>query len=144
MSHLLLQQFYLKKITFFLVFSLLLFLGQAVRVCHQTTNMSLSVSSRLKYPKKHDLVKSHSQSQILANKLRQDGVMGAGKKLSLAISFDSFNFFFLVENVMQAVDQVAAVLASTNTDPTFSYKDTIINLCQHLKVNNLNLKHGIS
>lgn len=97
--------------------------------------MSLGVSARLKYPKKHDLVKSHSQSQILANKLRQDGVMGAGKKLYFHCCVGNLiKFFILVENVMQAVDQVAAVLASTNMDPTFSYKDTIINLCQHLKV----------
>ncbi|XP_017786109.1 PREDICTED: eukaryotic translation initiation factor 4E-binding protein Mextli isoform X2 [Nicrophorus vespilloides] len=79
--------------------------------------MSLGISARLsKYPKKHDLVKSHSQSQILANKLRQDGVMST------------------VENVMQAVDHVAAVLASPSIDPSISYKDSIINLCQHLKV----------
>ncbi|KAF5273632.1 hypothetical protein FQR65_LT04631 [Abscondita terminalis] len=78
--------------------------------------MSLGISARLKYPKKHEIVKSHSQSQILANKLRQDGVMGT------------------VENVMQAVDQVAAHLASKLVDPTISYKDNIINLCQHLKV----------
>lgn len=39
-----------------------------------------------------------------------------------------------VENVMQAVDQVAALLVSPNIDPTISYKDSIINLCQHLKV----------
>ncbi|KAK4879216.1 hypothetical protein RN001_007362 [Aquatica leii] len=78
--------------------------------------MSLGISARLKYPKKHEIVKSHSQSQILANKLRQDGVMGT------------------VENVMQAVDQVAAQLASKHIDPNISYKDNIINLCQHLKV----------
>lgn len=35
---------------------------------------------------------------------------------------------------MQAVDQVAALLVSPNIDPTISYKDSIINLCQHLKV----------
>lgn len=34
---------------------------------------------------------------------------------------------------MQAVDQIAAVLSSSH-DPTVSYKDSIINLCQHLKV----------
>ncbi|XP_063922569.1 eukaryotic translation initiation factor 4E-binding protein Mextli isoform X3 [Zophobas morio] len=78
--------------------------------------MSLGISSRLKHPKKHELVKSHSQAQILANKLRQDGVLTT------------------VENVLQAVDQVAALLASSLTDPNISYKDSIINLCQHLKV----------
>lgn len=78
--------------------------------------MSLGISARLKYPKKHELVKSHSQSQILANKLRQDGVMET------------------VENVMQAVDQVAAHLVSKHVDPNITYKDNIINLCQHLKV----------
>ena len=40
--------------------------------------MSSGLASRLKHPKKHELVKSHSQAQILANKLRQDGVMEAG------------------------------------------------------------------
>lgn len=35
---------------------------------------------------------------------------------------------------MAAVDQVAAVLASSAIDPAISYKDSIINLCQHLKV----------
>lgn len=49
--------------------------------------MSLGISARLKYPKKHEIVKSHSQSQILANKLRQDGVMGTG-------TFVHFFFFF--------------------------------------------------
>ncbi|KAJ3632825.1 hypothetical protein MTP99_009808 [Tenebrio molitor] len=78
--------------------------------------MSLGISSRLKHPKKHELIKSHSQAQILANKLRQDGVLTT------------------VENVLQAVDQVAALLASSLTDPNISYKDSIINLCQHLKV----------
>ncbi|KYB27256.1 hypothetical protein TcasGA2_TC014442 [Tribolium castaneum] len=78
--------------------------------------MSLGISSRLKHPKKHELMKSHSQAQILANKLRQDGVLST------------------VENVLQAVDQVAALLASTAVDPNISYKDSIINLCQHLKV----------
>ncbi|XP_022912051.1 eukaryotic translation initiation factor 4E-binding protein Mextli isoform X1 [Onthophagus taurus] len=79
--------------------------------------MSLGVSARLKYTKKHELVKSHSQSQLLANKLRQDGVLNT------------------VENVMQAVDQVASLLASSKpVDPTISYKDSIINLYQHLKV----------
>ncbi|KAF2882415.1 hypothetical protein ILUMI_23785 [Ignelater luminosus] len=78
--------------------------------------MSLGISARLKYPKKHELAKSHSQSQILANKLRQDGVMST------------------VESVMQAVDQVAALLVSKHIDPNIPYKDSIINLCQHLKV----------
>ncbi|XP_076270994.1 eukaryotic translation initiation factor mextil isoform X2 [Rhynchophorus ferrugineus] len=76
--------------------------------------MSSGLASRLKHPKKHELVKSHSQAQILANKLRQDGVMVA------------------VEGVLQAVDQVAALLASNI--PDVNYKDSIINLCQHLKV----------
>ncbi|KAJ8910148.1 hypothetical protein NQ315_010837 [Exocentrus adspersus] len=40
--------------------------------------MSSALSSRIKHPKKHELVKSHSQAQILANKLRQDGVMSTG------------------------------------------------------------------
>lgn len=35
---------------------------------------------------------------------------------------------------MQAVDQIATVLSSSSHDPTISYKDSIINLCQHLKV----------
>ncbi|XP_019763413.1 eukaryotic translation initiation factor 4E-binding protein Mextli isoform X2 [Dendroctonus ponderosae] len=76
--------------------------------------MSSGLASRLKHPRKHELVKSHSQAQLLANKLRQDGVMVA------------------VEGVLQAVDQVAALLASNLQD--FNYKDSIINLCQHLKV----------
>lgn len=38
-----------------------------------------SLSARLKHPKKHELSKSHSQAQLLANKLRQDGVLSAGK-----------------------------------------------------------------
>ena len=42
--------------------------------------MSLGISSRLKHPKKHELVKSHSQAQILANKLRQDGVLTTGRE----------------------------------------------------------------
>ncbi|KAL1491098.1 hypothetical protein ABEB36_011746 [Hypothenemus hampei] len=75
---------------------------------------SSGLASRLKHPKKHELVKSHSQAQLLANKLRQDGVMVA------------------VEGVLQAVDQVAALLASNISD--INYKDSIINLCQHLKV----------
>lgn len=78
------------------------------------TKMSSGLASRLKHPKKHELVKSHSQAQLLANKLRQDGVMVA------------------VESVLQAVDQVAALLASNI--PDINYKDSIINLCQHLKV----------
>ncbi|XP_018573979.1 eukaryotic translation initiation factor 4E-binding protein Mextli isoform X2 [Anoplophora glabripennis] len=78
--------------------------------------MSSGLSSRLKHPKKHELVKSHSQAQILANKLRQDGVMST------------------VEDVLQAVDQVAALLASNVVDNNISYKDSVINLCQHLKV----------
>ncbi|XP_030749641.1 eukaryotic translation initiation factor 4E-binding protein Mextli isoform X2 [Sitophilus oryzae] len=78
------------------------------------TKMSSGLASRLKHPKKHELVKSHSQAQILANKLRQDGVMVA------------------VEGVLQAVDQVAALLISNI--PDINYKDSIINLCQHLKV----------
>jgi len=77
--------------------------------------MSLGVSSRLKHPKKHELMKSHSQTQILVNKLRQDGVLAA------------------VEGVMQAVEHVAAVLGSPNLEHGISYKDTIINLCQNLK-----------
>ncbi|XP_018326887.1 eukaryotic translation initiation factor 4E-binding protein Mextli isoform X2 [Agrilus planipennis] len=77
---------------------------------------SLGISARLKNPRKIELVKSQSQSQILANKLRQDGV------------------FSTVENVMQAVDQVAALLASSHVNPNISYKENIINLCQHLKV----------
>ncbi|KAK9695257.1 hypothetical protein QE152_g32685 [Popillia japonica] len=85
-------------------------------LCHYNENMSLGISARLKYPKKHELVKSQSQSQILASKLRQDGTMST------------------VENVMQAVDQVAALLSSVNVDPTISYKESIINLYQHLKV----------
>ncbi|XP_019876983.2 eukaryotic translation initiation factor 4E-binding protein Mextli isoform X2 [Aethina tumida] len=78
--------------------------------------MSSGLSSRLKHPKKHELVKSHSQAQILANKLRQDGVLTT------------------VENVLQAVDQVAHLLAANVVDNSISYKDSVINLCQHLKV----------
>nr|CAH7762591.1 unnamed protein product [Callosobruchus chinensis] len=78
--------------------------------------MSATLSSRLKNPKRHELMKSHSQAQILANKLRQDGVMST------------------VENVMQAVEQVAALLASNMADNKMTYKDSVINLCQHLKV----------
>ncbi|CAH1105685.1 unnamed protein product [Psylliodes chrysocephalus] len=75
-----------------------------------------SLSARLKHPKKHELSKSHSQAQLLANKLRQDGVLSA------------------VEDVLQAVDQVAALLSSNLGDAQLSYKDSVINLCQHLKV----------
>ncbi|CAH0557542.1 unnamed protein product [Brassicogethes aeneus] len=39
-----------------------------------------------------------------------------------------------VESVLQAVDQVAALLASNVVDSNISYKDSVINLCQHLKV----------
>ncbi|KAL3282450.1 hypothetical protein HHI36_005635 [Cryptolaemus montrouzieri] len=78
--------------------------------------MSLSISSRLKLPKKIELMKSQSQAQLLANKLRSDGVMST------------------VESVMQAVDQVAALLASNINDPNISFRESIINLCQHLKV----------
>ncbi|CAG9814539.1 unnamed protein product [Phaedon cochleariae] len=78
--------------------------------------MSSSISSRLKHPKKHELVKSHSQAQILANKLKQDGLMST------------------VEDVIQAVEQVAALLSSNIADNKLSYKDSVINLCQHLKV----------
>ncbi|KAJ8956795.1 hypothetical protein NQ318_014209, partial [Aromia moschata] len=81
----------------------------------RTTKMSSSLSSRIKHPKKHELVKSHSQAQILATKLRQDGVMST------------------VEDVLQAVDQVAALLTSNAVDSNISYKDSVINLCQHLK-----------
>ncbi|KAG5892126.1 hypothetical protein JTB14_032348 [Gonioctena quinquepunctata] len=80
------------------------------------TNMSSSLSSRLKANKKHDLIKSHSQAQILASKLRQDGLMST------------------VEDVIQAVDQVAALLSSNIADSKLSYKDSVINLCQHLKI----------
>ncbi|XP_050306743.1 eukaryotic translation initiation factor 4E-binding protein Mextli isoform X2 [Anthonomus grandis grandis] len=76
--------------------------------------MSSGLASRLKHPKKHELVKSHSQAQLLANKLRQDGVMVA------------------VDGVLQAVDQVAALLASNI--PDINYKESIMNMCQHLKV----------
>ncbi|XP_044751187.1 eukaryotic translation initiation factor 4E-binding protein Mextli isoform X2 [Coccinella septempunctata] len=78
--------------------------------------MSLSISSRLKLPKKMELMKSQSQAQLLANKLRNDGVMST------------------VESVMQAVDQLAALLSSNQNDPNISYRESIINLCQHLKV----------
>jgi hypothetical protein len=97
-----------------LTFSIVTFSGQNSQI--REAKMSLGISSRLKHPKKHELIKSHSQAQILANKLRQDGVLTT------------------VENVLQAVDQVAALLASSLTDPNISYKDSIINLCQHLKV----------
>jgi hypothetical protein len=97
-----------------LTFSIVTFSGQISQI--REAKMSLGISSRLKHPKKHELIKSHSQAQILANKLRQDGVLTT------------------VENVLQAVDQVAALLASSLTDPNISYKDSIINLCQHLKV----------
>ncbi|KAJ8981411.1 hypothetical protein NQ317_010350 [Molorchus minor] len=70
--------------------------------------MSSSLSSHIKHPKKHELVKSHSQTQVLANKL--------------------------LEDVLQAVDQVAALLASNTADSNICYKDSVINLCQHLKV----------
>ncbi|XP_066137824.1 eukaryotic translation initiation factor 4E-binding protein Mextli isoform X2 [Euwallacea fornicatus] len=96
------------------------FYQRLLRKCKDTTslfpqtNMSSGLASRLKHPKKHELIKSHSQAQLLANKLRQDGVMDA------------------VEGVLQAVDQVAAVLASNIQE--INYKDSIINLCQHLKV----------
>ncbi|CAH1993240.1 unnamed protein product [Acanthoscelides obtectus] len=78
--------------------------------------MSNTLSSRLKNPKRYELMKSHSQAQVLANKLRQDGVLST------------------VENVMQAVEQVAALLASNVGDNKLAYKDSVINLCQHLKV----------
>ncbi|XP_056629929.1 eukaryotic translation initiation factor 4E-binding protein Mextli isoform X2 [Diorhabda carinulata] len=78
--------------------------------------MSSSLSARLKHPKKHELSKSHSQAQLLANKLRQDGVLST------------------VEDVLQAVDQVAALLSSNLADSHLSYKESVINLCQHLKV----------
>ncbi|XP_045471103.1 eukaryotic translation initiation factor 4E-binding protein Mextli isoform X2 [Harmonia axyridis] len=78
--------------------------------------MSLSISSRLKLPKKLELMKSQSQAQLLANKLRNDGVMNT------------------VESVMQAVDQVAALLSSNISEPNLSFRDSIANLCQHLKV----------
>lgn len=48
-------------------------------------------------------------------------------------------FVFKVEGVLQAVDQVAALLAS-NTDRNLSYKDNVINLCQHLKVSTIFIK----
>lgn len=47
--------------------------------------MSLGISARLKYPKKHELVKSQSQSQILASKLRQDGTMSTGIQLEIKL-----------------------------------------------------------
>lgn len=78
--------------------------------------MSLGISSRLKIAKKNELVKSQSQAQILAHKLKNDGVMGT------------------VESVMQAVDQVATLLASNISDPSVTFRDSIVNLCQHLKV----------
>ncbi|XP_072382265.1 eukaryotic translation initiation factor 4E-binding protein Mextli isoform X3 [Diabrotica undecimpunctata] len=78
--------------------------------------MSSSLSARLKHPKKHELSKSHSQAQLLVNKLRQDGVLST------------------VEDVLHAVDQVAALLSSNLADSHLSYKDSVINLCQHLKV----------
>lgn len=96
--------------------------------------MSLGISARLKHPKKHELVKSQSQSQILANKLRQDGTMGTGINLVLSCTFFYYQMIITVENVMQAVDQVAALLSSSNVDPNISYKESIINLYQHLKV----------
>lgn len=43
---------------------------------------------------------------------------------------------------MQAVDQVAALLSSVNVDPTISYKESIINLYQHLKVSFSRTKFG--
>ncbi|CAH1133178.1 unnamed protein product [Ceutorhynchus assimilis] len=76
--------------------------------------MSSGMASRLKHPKKHDLVKSHSQAQLLASRLRQEGVM------------------VTVDSVLQAVDQVATLLASNQTQ--VNYNETITNLCQHLKV----------
>lgn len=48
-------------------------------------------------------------------------------------------FFFLVEDVLQAVDQVAALLASNVVDNNISYKDSVINLCQHLKVKSVRI-----
>ncbi|XP_060517722.1 eukaryotic translation initiation factor 4E-binding protein Mextli isoform X2 [Cylas formicarius] len=76
--------------------------------------MSSSLSSRLKQTKKHELAKSQSQAQLLANKLRQDGLMAT------------------VESVVQAVEQVTALLVSDIE--SISCRDSIINLCQHLKV----------
>ncbi|XP_050501554.1 eukaryotic translation initiation factor 4E-binding protein Mextli isoform X1 [Diabrotica virgifera virgifera] len=75
-----------------------------------------TLSARLKHPKKHELAKSQNQAQMLINKLRQDGVLST------------------VEDVLRAVDQVAALLSSNLADSHLSYKDSVINLCQHLKV----------
>ncbi|KAK5645749.1 hypothetical protein RI129_004213 [Pyrocoelia pectoralis] len=71
---------------------------------------------KMKYGKKAELTRSHSQSQMVAEKLRQDGL------------------FEIVESIMQAVDQVAAHMNSKNGNSSILYKDSIINLCQHLKM----------
>lgn len=44
----------------------------------RSKEMSSGLASRLKHPKRHELMRSHSQAQILANKLRQDGLMSIG------------------------------------------------------------------
>lgn len=54
------------------------FLGYTGGQLFVLSNMSLSISSRLKLPKKIELMKSQSQAQLLANKLRNDGVMNTG------------------------------------------------------------------
>ncbi|XP_031343484.1 eukaryotic translation initiation factor 4E-binding protein Mextli isoform X2 [Photinus pyralis] len=71
---------------------------------------------KMKYGRKPELTRSQSQSQVVAEKLRQDGL------------------FDIVEKIMQAVDQVAAQMNSKNGNSCILYKDNVINLCQHLKM----------
>jgi hypothetical protein len=71
-----------------LTFSIVTFSGQNSQI--REAKMSLGISSRLKHPKKHELIKSHSQAQILANKLRQDGVLTTGTRTPASVKKPTF------------------------------------------------------